>query len=127
MTENEILEGLREAKEKEPNTTIGNAVELMMGLDLFWYDKYLTEGNIVSANIPQDCRYNVADVAGIVGIIDSMVRERKVILLGEDMNYGKPTEHDLKRLSTPGSIFPIQGSDIKTWKMLSNRYEVNNI
>lgn len=127
MTEKEILEGLKTAKEKNPNTTIGNAVEQMMGLDLFWHDKCLTKGNIVSANIPQECVYKVEDVAGVVGLIDNMVRVRKIRLLGDDLNYGKQTEYDLKCLNTPGMLSPIQGSDVKTWNLLSNHYEINNI
>ncbi len=127
MTEKEILEGLKTAKEKNPNTTIGNAVEQMMGLDLFWHDKCLTEGNIVSANIPQECVYKVEDVAGVVGLIDNMVRERKIRLLEEGKNYGEPTKHDLERLNTPGAISPILGSDITTWQLLSNHFEVINL
>lgn len=127
MTEKEIMDGLKKARENNPNATVGNAVEQMMGLDLFWRDKFQTEGNIVSANIPQCCLYTVKDVADVIGYIDNMVLERKISLLGEDINYGKPTDHDLKRLSAPGAISPILGSDITTWQLLSNHFEVTNL
>lgn len=127
MTEKEIMDGLIKAKENNPNTTIGNAVEQMMGLDLFWHDKYLSDRNTVSANIPQNYHYTVKDVASVIGRINNMVRERKIRLLGEDENYGEPTEHDLKRLNTPGAISPILGSDITTWQLLSNYFEVINL
>ena len=127
MTEKEIMDGLLKAKENNPNTTIGNAVEQIMGLDLFWHDKYLTDRNTVSANIPQDCRYTVKDVASVIGCIDNMVRERKIRLLEEGENYGEPTKHDLERLNTPGAISPILGSNITTWQLLSNHFEVINL
>lgn len=127
MTENKILEGLKMAKEKNPNATIGNAVEQMMGLDLFWHDKYLVDINTVCANIPQVCLYTVEDISDVIGHIDNMAHGRKIRLLGEDLNYGEPKEHDLERLSTPGAISPIQGSDINTWHLLSNQYEIINI
>ena len=127
MLEKEIMDGLKRAKEETPHATIGNAVEQMMGLDLFWHDKYLTDRNTVSTNIPQDCRYTVKDVASVIGCIDNMVRERKIRLLGEDENYGEPTEHDLERLNTPGAISPILGSDVTTWQLLSNHFEVINL
>ena len=120
------MDGLRKVKEKNPHTTIGNAVEQMMGLDLFWHDKYLTEGNIVRANIPQDSLYTVEDVAGVIGCIDNMVHERKIHILGENLNNSEQTEHDFIRLNTPGAISPIIGSDIKTWRLLSSKYEIIN-
>lgn len=127
MTENEILEGLKMAKKKNPNATIGNAVEQMMGLDLFWHDKYLSDITTVSANIPQECIYTVDAIAGVIGCINNMVREHKIRLLGMDMTYGKPTEHNLKRLNTPGAISPIYGSTNNTWQLLSSQYEFTNI
>ena len=126
MTENEILEGLKMAKDKNPNATIGNAIEQMMGLDLFRHDKYLADINNVSANIPQDCLYTDESISGVIGFIGNMVHGRKIRLLGEDLNYGEPKEHDLERLSTPGAISPIQGSGINTWHLLSNQYEIIN-
>ena len=126
MIEKEILDGLKKTKDNKPNATIGIALEQMMGLDLFWHDKYLTEGGTVCANIPQNCRYTVEDIAGVIGCIGIMVREQKLYLLGEDLDYGEPTMRDLKRLNVPGSISPIQGSDITTWKILSNHFEITN-
>ena len=127
MTVKEIIDGLKRAKEENPNTTIGEALEQMMKLDLFWWDKFQTEGNVVSANIPQDCIFTVEDVAGVIGCIDNMVRERKIRFLGEDMNYGVSKGRDLERLNTPGVISPIIGSDNKTWRLLSSNYEIINI
>ena len=122
MTNEEIMYGLRKAKEQDPNVTIGRAIEQMMCIDVFYRDMYSFENHSVYANIPDDCGHKVTDIAAVIGSISGMVRANEILLKGMNVDYGKMTEQDLQRLSTPGDIVPIMGSDSETWQLLSSLY-----
>lgn len=124
MSENDILYGLLKVKEQNSNATIGVALEQLMGLDGFHFDNL--GGNIVTVNISENCKFNKDDVAGVIGLVSSMVREGKLLLEEIDEDFGTYTEHELLRLSTPGSLEHVLGADNETWTLLSSKYSINN-
>lgn len=132
MIDTEIMEGLKNAKKSNPNATIGTAIAEMIGVDGFYHSKTYSEKHIIEVSIPKECTYSMTQIAGIIALVNSMVKEGYIAILERDKFYGKVTDSSIMlRSSTEGAISQLHSCDFfdesKIWELLSSHYEITNI
>lgn len=126
MTEKEILEGLKMAKEKNPNVTIGNALEQMFNINQFSKEKaHSNDSCFVYVNYPKD-EYDEQDLLKTICEIYSKVTLGIIHLTGENSTYGVTITECLK-ISGPGHSVPLPPATIshdEIWHLLSSCYVI---
>lgn len=126
MTEKEIMDGLKKAKENNPNATVGNAVEQMFFINPFSKEKaHSNDSYFVYANYPTD-EYEEQSLLKTICEIYSMMSLGKIHLTGEDDTYGITILEGMK-MPGPGHCIPLPPATIsheKIWHLLSSHYVV---
>ena len=126
MTNEEIMHGLKKAKENNPKATIGLAIEQMFGINPFSKkDAHSDNSCFVYANYPSD-EYDEQELMKTICEIYSMSTLNLLELNGDDANYGVSIEDGLK-LQAPGHCSPLSPATIshrQIWHLLSSYYNI---
>ena len=125
MTEEIIINGLKQVKEAFPKATIGFALERMFGIDPFTKVEASSDDSFfIYVNYPADI-FNMDELMKVICEIYSKTTLGEICLLKADENYGISLRESL--LTQGGHCAPLPPtitSSVTIWHILSSQYEL---